>query len=220
MKPNWDLNCGLEEMQFAALVHCLDSWRIYLLDRNFVARTCVLHSHMYCTGNIPDEFGIYLDVLDEFDFELAYMITRHKDFEEWFDELMANATQSVSFALDPSKSESEEEPWESSVIDSILRDAMFGKGDENLKAKEEPIREDGPRVETMAGIIVISSDDEEEPMEESEIEVILVESSDDESMEEISGEVVQAYPSDVQRSEDYQGVRSTRASDSYGGGGL
>ncbi|CAL8163031.1 unnamed protein product [Prunus armeniaca] len=25
MESNWDLNCGLEEMQLAALVHCLDT---------------------------------------------------------------------------------------------------------------------------------------------------------------------------------------------------
>ena len=46
MVPNWDLDCGLEEMQLAALAHCLDTWRVYLLDRRFVARTCVLHSHV------------------------------------------------------------------------------------------------------------------------------------------------------------------------------
>ncbi|PQQ20782.1 hypothetical protein Pyn_10453 [Prunus yedoensis var. nudiflora] len=37
-------------------------------------------------------------MLDEFNFELAYMSTRHKDFEERFDELMANVAQSVSSA--------------------------------------------------------------------------------------------------------------------------
>ncbi|PQQ15345.1 hypothetical protein Pyn_40714 [Prunus yedoensis var. nudiflora] len=57
-------------------------------------------------------------------------------------------------------------------------------------------------------------------MEESEIEVILVESSDDKSVEEINGEVVQAEPRDVQMNEDYRGVKSTRASDSCGWGGL
>ncbi|CAL9025612.1 unnamed protein product, partial [Prunus brigantina] len=82
MVPNWDLKCGLEEMQIAALAHCLDTWREYLLDRRFVARTVVLSSHMYCTGNIRDEFGIYLSVLDEFHFQLVYMTTRLRDFVE------------------------------------------------------------------------------------------------------------------------------------------
>ncbi|PQP99051.1 hypothetical protein Pyn_25406 [Prunus yedoensis var. nudiflora] len=82
MVPNWDLNCGLEQMQLAALAYCLDTWRNYLLVRKFVARTCVLHNHMYCSSNIRDKFSIYLDVLDESDFELAYMTTRHKDFVE------------------------------------------------------------------------------------------------------------------------------------------
>ncbi|PQM35667.1 hypothetical protein Pyn_34014 [Prunus yedoensis var. nudiflora] len=120
MVPNWDLNCRLEDMQLAVLAHCLDTWRIYLLDRKFVVRTCVLHSHMYCTG--------------------------------------------------------------------IKK---------NPEAKEELMGEVEPWVEFMAGIIVISSDDEEELTEEPEIKVILVESSDDESMEEINGEVVQADLSDV-----------------------
>ncbi|PQM43265.1 hypothetical protein Pyn_40420 [Prunus yedoensis var. nudiflora] len=110
IESNWDLNYGLEEMQFAALAHYLGTLKIYLLDRKFVSRTCVLHSHMYSTGTIRDDFGIYLDVLDEFNFKLAYMSMRHRDFEELFDELMANATQSVSSALDPSESESEDEP--------------------------------------------------------------------------------------------------------------
>ncbi|CAL9006568.1 unnamed protein product, partial [Prunus brigantina] len=37
MVPNWDLDCGLEEMQVAALAQCLNTWRVYLLDRRFVA---------------------------------------------------------------------------------------------------------------------------------------------------------------------------------------
>ncbi|KAL6293538.1 hypothetical protein ACE6H2_001680 [Prunus campanulata] len=101
---------------------------------------------------------------------------------------MANATQSISSASDPSKSESEDKPWVSSTIDSIIRDAMFGESGENPKAKEEPKKEDEPMVETLARIIVISSDDEEEPMEESEIKVILVESSEDESSDDESME--------------------------------
>ncbi|CAL9019509.1 unnamed protein product, partial [Prunus brigantina] len=43
---------------------------------------------MYCTGNIRDEFGIYLSVLDEFHFQLVYMTTRLRDFVEQMDELM------------------------------------------------------------------------------------------------------------------------------------
>ncbi|PQQ10812.1 hypothetical protein Pyn_20144 [Prunus yedoensis var. nudiflora] len=212
MVPNWDLDCGLEEMQLATLAHCLDTWRVYLLDRKFVARTCVLPNHMYCSGNIRDEFSIYLDVLDEFDFELAYMTTRHRDFVEQSDELMIDGAQSDSFASNPSESESEGEPWESSAIDRILRNAMFGKRNESFEVKEEP------RVESMAGIIVISNDDEEEPMEEP-MEVILIDSSDDESMEESNGEVVRANSSDAQKNEDRQGVEPTRASGSSGGGG-
>ncbi|CAL9011550.1 unnamed protein product, partial [Prunus brigantina] len=42
MIPNWDLDCGLEEMQLAALARCLFTWRVYLLDRRFLARTVVL----------------------------------------------------------------------------------------------------------------------------------------------------------------------------------
>ncbi|KAH0987925.1 hypothetical protein GBA52_015102 [Prunus armeniaca] len=220
MVPNWDLDCGLEEMQLAALAHCLDTWRIYPLDRKFVARTCVLHSHMYCTGNIRDEFGIYLSVLDEFDFELVYMTTRHRDFVEQTDELMIDRAQSDSSDSNLSKSESEEEPWESSAVDSILRNAMFEKRNEISEAKDEPMEESEPWVESMAGIIVISSDDEDEPMEESEVEVILIESSDDESMEESNAEVVQASPSQVQRNKDRQEFEPTRASGSCGGGGL
>ena len=121
MVPNWDLNCGLEEMQLAALARCLFTWRVYLLDRRFVARTVVLSSHMYCTGNIRDEFGIYLSVLNEFDFQLGYMTTRLRDFmEQVIDEAQSDSSDS-----DPSESESEEEPWVSSAIDSILRNAMF-----------------------------------------------------------------------------------------------
>ncbi|PQQ05596.1 hypothetical protein Pyn_24564 [Prunus yedoensis var. nudiflora] len=131
---------------------------------------------------------------------------------------MTDGAQSDSSALDPSESESEGEPWESSAIDSILRNAMFEKMNENSEAKEEPMEEDEPKVASMAGIIVISSDDEE-PMEEP-IEVILIESSDDESMEESNGEVVQANPSDVQKNKDHQGVEPTRALGSCGGGGL
>ncbi|CAL2271811.1 unnamed protein product [Prunus armeniaca] len=176
MELNLDLNYGLKEMQFEALAHCLDTWRIYMLDRKFVARTCGLHNHMYCA--------------DEFDFELAYITTRHIDFQEHFDELMANATHSVSSDSNLSKNELEDDPWGSSTIDNIMRNVMFEKWDENPEANEEPIREYEHMVETMAGIIVISSDDEEKPMEESEIEVILVELNDDKSMEEIDGEVV------------------------------
>lgn len=51
-EPNWDLNYGLEEMQFEALALCLNTWRIYMLDRKFVARTYRLHNHMYCAGTI------------------------------------------------------------------------------------------------------------------------------------------------------------------------
>ncbi|KAI5350058.1 hypothetical protein L3X38_002949 [Prunus dulcis] len=53
-------------------------------------------------------------------------------------------------------------------------------------------------------------------MKESEIEVILIKSSDDKSMEEINGEVVQKELRDVQMNKDYQGVKSTRVSDSFG----
>ena len=125
MIPNWNLNCGLEEMQLAALARCLDTWREYLLDRRFVARTVVVSSHMYCTGNIRDEFGIYLSMLDEFHFQLVYMTTRLRDFVEQMDELIIDGAQYDSSVSDPSESESEEEPWVSSAIDSILRNAMF-----------------------------------------------------------------------------------------------
>ena len=125
MIPNWDLNCGLEEMQLAALARCLDTWREYLLDRRFVARTVVVSSHMYCTGNIRDEFGIYLSMLDEFHFQLVYMTTRLRDIVEQMDELIIDGAQYDSSVSDPSESESEEEPWVSSAIDSILRNAMF-----------------------------------------------------------------------------------------------
>ena len=125
MIPNWDLDCGLEEMQLAALAHCLDTWRVYLLDRRFVARTVVLSSHMYCTSNIRVEFDIYLSVLNEFDFQLGYMTTRLRDFVEQMDELMIDGAIYDSSVSDPSESESEEEPWVSSAIDSILRNAMF-----------------------------------------------------------------------------------------------
>ena len=125
MIPNWDLNCGLEEMQLAALARCLNTWREYLLDRRFVARTVVLSSHMYCTGNIRDEFGIYLSVLDEFHFQIVYMTTRLRDFVEQMDELMIDGALYDSSVSDPSESESEEEPWVSAAIDSILRNAMF-----------------------------------------------------------------------------------------------
>ena len=125
MIPNWDLNCGLEEMQLAALARCLNTWREYLLDRRFVARTVVVSSHMYCTGNIRDEFGIYLSMLDEFHFQLVYMTTRLRDIVEQMDELIIDGAQYDSSVSDPSESESEEEPWVSSAIDSILRNAMF-----------------------------------------------------------------------------------------------
>ena len=107
MIPNWDLNCGLEEMQLAALARCLDTWREYLLDRRFVARTVVVSSHMYCTGNIRDEFGIYLSMLDEFHFQLVYMTTRLRDFVEQMDELMIDGAQYDSSVSDPSESESD-----------------------------------------------------------------------------------------------------------------
>ncbi|PQQ03138.1 hypothetical protein Pyn_34444 [Prunus yedoensis var. nudiflora] len=158
MVPNWDLDCGLEEMQLTALGHCLDTLRFYLLDRKFVARTCVLHSHMYCS---------------------AYMTTRHRDFVEQSNKLMIDGAQSDSSTSDPSKSELEGEPWESSAIDSILRNAMFEKRNGNSEAKKEPMEGVEPWVESVVGIIVITSDDEEEPMEEP-MEVILVESGDDE----------------------------------------
>ena len=109
MIPNWDLDCGLEEMQLAALARCLYIWRVYLLDRRFVARTVVLSSHMYSTGNIRDEFGIYLSVLDEFHFQIAYMTTRLRDFVEQMDGLMINGGQYDSSVSDPSESESESE---------------------------------------------------------------------------------------------------------------
>ncbi|CAL8175836.1 unnamed protein product [Prunus armeniaca] len=54
----------------------------------FMARTCVLHSHMYSIGTIRDDFSIYIDVLEEFDFKLVYISMRHRDFEERFDEVM------------------------------------------------------------------------------------------------------------------------------------
>ena len=107
MIPNWDLDCGLEEMQLAALARCLYTWRVYLLDRRFVARTVVLSSHMYSTGNIRDEFGIYLSVLDEFHFQLAYMTTRLRDFVEQMDGLMIDGGIYDSSVSDPSESESD-----------------------------------------------------------------------------------------------------------------
>ena len=125
MIPNWDLDCGLEDMELAALAHYLYTWRVYLLDRRFVARTVVLSSHMYSTDNIRDEFDIYLSVLDEFHFQLVYMTTRLRDFVEQMEELMIDGAQYDSSVSDPSESESEEEPWVSSAIDSILRNAMF-----------------------------------------------------------------------------------------------
>ncbi|CAL8083924.1 unnamed protein product [Prunus armeniaca] len=67
-----------------------------------MARTCLLHSHMYITGTVREDFGIYVDVLEEFDFELAYMSMRYMDFKVRFDELMTNVTQSISSASDPS----------------------------------------------------------------------------------------------------------------------
>ncbi|CAL9007245.1 unnamed protein product [Prunus brigantina] len=182
MVPNWDLNCGLEEMQLAALARCLYIWRAYLLDKKFVARTCVLHTHMYCTCNIRDEFNIYSRVLDEFDFELVYMTTWLRDFVEQVDELRINEALYDSSVSDPSESESEEEPWERLAIANILGNAMFEEGNEISEANEEPMEESEPWEESMADIIVISSDDEDEPMEESDVEMILAESSNDESM--------------------------------------
>lgn len=46
----WDLDCKLEEIQYVDLAHCLDVWRIYLLDRKFIARTYMLHNHIYNTS--------------------------------------------------------------------------------------------------------------------------------------------------------------------------
>ncbi|KAH0982200.1 hypothetical protein GBA52_009377 [Prunus armeniaca] len=157
-------------------------------------------------------------VLHKFEFELVYMTTRHRDFVEQLDELMTDGAQSDSSISDPLESESEEELWESSAVDSILRNAMFENRMENSEAKEEPIEERELWVESMTGIIVISSDDEDEPVEEFKVEVILVESSDDESMGESNAEVVQASLSHVQRNEDRQGVELTRASGSCGRG--
>lgn len=50
MIPKWDLDYKLEEIQYVDLAHCLDVWRIYLLDRKFIARTYVLHNHIYNTS--------------------------------------------------------------------------------------------------------------------------------------------------------------------------
>lgn len=61
-------------MSFDALVHWLDSQRIYLLDRRFVAKTCVLCNDLHNTRLIQLDFDIYIDVLGEFDFELDYGI--------------------------------------------------------------------------------------------------------------------------------------------------
>ncbi|CAL2278445.1 unnamed protein product [Prunus armeniaca] len=166
-----------------------------------MARTCVLHSHMYSIGTIRDDFSICIDVLQEFDFKLVYISMRHKDFEEQFDEVMANAAQFVSSASDLLKTESEDEPWVSSSIDSIIMDAILGRNSENLEAKEEPQWVDELMVESKAEIIAVSSDDEEESMVKSKMEVILIELSDEGSMEETNGEVVQEEPRDVQMSE-------------------
>lgn len=75
-------------------------------------------------------------------------------------------------------------------------------------------------MESKIEIIVVSSDDEEEPMVDFKMEVILIELSDDESIEETNGKVVQEEPRDVQMNERCEGVNSTRASDSCGGDGL
>ncbi|VVA37600.1 PREDICTED: uncharacterized protein [Prunus dulcis] len=99
MIPNWDLKCGMEEMQYVALTHCLDTWRMYLFHY----------------------------VMEKFNFELAYMSVRHRDLENYFGEIMAEAEQVISSALDPSASESDEYSWVSMAIDSIVRDYMFAK---------------------------------------------------------------------------------------------
>ena len=72
-----------------------------------MARTVVLSSHMYSTGNIRDEFGIYLSVLDEFHFQIAYMTTRLRDFVEQMDGLMIDGGIYDSSVSDPSESESD-----------------------------------------------------------------------------------------------------------------
>lgn len=53
-----------------------------MLDKEFVVRTYVLHNNIYNIDTIQDECSIYVDVLKEFDFKLAYMSIRHMDFEE------------------------------------------------------------------------------------------------------------------------------------------
>ncbi|KAH0972230.1 hypothetical protein GBA52_024386 [Prunus armeniaca] len=77
----------------------------------------------------PSEVFIDATLLheDEFDFELAYITTRHIDFQEHFDELMANATHSVSSDSNLSENELEDDPWASSTIDNIMRNVMFEK---------------------------------------------------------------------------------------------
>lgn len=54
-------------------------------------------------------------MLDEFDFELAYMSVRNKDIDDWFDEIMAEPKQSISLVSYPSESESDEESWVSTT---------------------------------------------------------------------------------------------------------
>ncbi|CAL8175835.1 unnamed protein product [Prunus armeniaca] len=80
-------------------------------------------------------------------------------------------------------------------------DAMLRRNSENPEANEEPQWVDELMVESKDKIIKVSSDDEEESMVESKMEVILIELSDERSMEETNGEVVQEEPRDVQMSE-------------------
>ncbi|CAL8992057.1 unnamed protein product [Prunus brigantina] len=132
MEPNWDLYCGLEEMQFA----------------EFVARTCVLHSHMHNTDTIRDDFRIYVDVLDEFDFKLAYMSTRHMDLEEWdatFGENGENLKAKAKREDEPMvetmagiimiSSNDEEEPMEASEIEVILIESSDDKSMEEINGE-------------------------------------------------------------------------------------
>ncbi|KAH0974647.1 hypothetical protein GBA52_016546 [Prunus armeniaca] len=78
-------------------------------------------------GTIRDDFSIYVDVLDEFDFKLAYMSTRHKDFEEsenpeakeepqWKDEPVVESKVEIVVI----SSDDEQEPMEESKIKVIL----------------------------------------------------------------------------------------------------
>ncbi|CAL8134855.1 unnamed protein product [Prunus armeniaca] len=161
--PNWDLNCGMEEMQYVALAHCLDTWRMYLSHCRFLERTCVMHNHIYIMGTICANLDIYIDVMEKFNFELSYVSLRHRDLENQFGEIMVEVEQFISLASDPSASELDEDSWVSMAIDSIVRDYMFAKGAENLEAKEEPQE-------------MVKA--KEEHMENSNEEVVRVEPSD------------------------------------------